>query len=558
MTKRIMALILSAVMSVGVLTGCSTDKSSADNGGNDKKSESKFKRTDKTLRLASSVSYAGIFNPVLAMDNYDRGVCEYIFESLVEINPNYEAEPMLAKSWVVSDDSKSVTFNLRDDVKWHDGVKFTANDVKFTFEFMSHPEHTSFYVSNLTPIVGYEEYKAGKADSVSGIEVLDDYTLKITTKEVFGPLLVKLGNMIKIMPKHIWENVNVAKASEETELIRNPIGTGPFKMKEFTPDQHVILDKNSEHWSGDPKIDSVVIKIMNAETIQAAALNGELDITGVPTNEDDLKSFKDAGFVTKEVFVNAFQHVSLNHKLPVFADKRVRHALTYAVNRQGIVDSVLNGYGEVANSPYPSFIWSYPGDDKLNKYEYNPEKAKKILTEEVGWTLKDGVMYNEKNEPVKFKLLCPTGNKPRELCAPIIQENLKAIGIEIEIEMMELPTMAAQMDTWEYDMALIGNSTEKDPDAKHFYHSAYIDKVQNRAAYSNPKVDELLDQGLKYVEVEKRKPYYQEFAQVLNEDMPTLMLYHWSSITALAPDLKGVTPSAVSSTYNLKNWYFEE
>jgi len=449
---------------------------------------------------------------------------------------------------------------LRKNAKWHDGTLFTAEDVKFSYEYVAHKDYPGPHASVIAAIDGYEEMKEGKVDTLKGVEIIDDYTVKITTKEVYAPFLGKLCFWVKIIPKHIWGKVEVADSLNATDLLKHPIGTGPFKLEEFVTDRYSLLVKNEEYWDGEPKIDKLIIQLVNPETAQAQILNKELDVIILDSiNPDDAKVYTDAGLEIEEIYRNQYDALMPNCRNPLIGQKLVRQALTYAINRQGIVDSLLYGHGVVANTIYAPSHGAYPGKDKLNAYEYNPEKAIEILTKEVGWVYKNNKMYAD-GEPVKFRLMYSTGNKLRELMAPVIQENFKKIGIELELQLMEFATMAANLtgkadDSFEF--VLMNNTLDDEPDIKRLLHTKYVLNGPNFSRYSNPKMDALFEEGIKYIDSEIRMPIYHEIAILINEEMPIIFIFN-SCIGLVKPsNLKGIIITPSSYAYNAHNWNFE-
>ncbi|WP_025642654.1 ABC transporter substrate-binding protein [Schnuerera ultunensis] len=558
--KKLLSVFLVALLIFSFVTGCSVDEQKEISSDQEDNQENMEADGEKILRRASLSAPSGVFNPLLNNDDYNAYVTDLIYENLVTLTPDLEFEPVLAEEWELSEDARSITFHLRKGVKWHDGEPFTAEDVKFTYEFIANPKYPGAYSSYINAIEGYEARKSGQADELTGVEVIDKHTVKITTSEVYAPFLEKICFWIRIIPKHIWGEVDIEKANESTELLRNPIGTGPFKFTEFSPDRYTIVEKNTDYWDGEAKLDKIILQVVNPETAQAQMLNGELDYLPLTTLEpDNIKMYEDAGFVVEEFKYNAYQNMIINNQNPVLNNKWVRQALAYGIDRQGIVDSILYGYGNVANQIYPTHFWPYPGDDQINHYEYNPEKAIELLTEKAGWEYKDGKMYIDSN-PAKFTLIYPSGNKARELSAPVIQENLKNIGIEIELQMMEFATMAAQVEEPSpdaFDFALMGHGIGADADVRTFLHTDFIFNGANYCRYSNEELDKLLEEGMKYLDIEKRKPIYAEVAKIVNEEMPTLYLYNYSSAIAIVPNLKGIRPHAFTSAYNAVNWDLE-
>lgn len=484
----------------------------------------------------------------------DVNITDLIYEPLVRLTLNNELEGLLAESWDISEDQKTVTFHLREGVKWHDGVDFTAEDVKFTFESNATEGYIGSYAAGAKQILGYEDFAAGRTDSLEGIKIIDDYTISITTANVYGAFFMNIGEQISIVPKHKWESIPATERQDATEALRSPIGTGPYKFKEFVVDQYIELEKNEEYWGGCPNIDGIIFKYMSQETAQAAVLNGEADMYQISSmNPDDLQVLMDAGCSIQELWWTSIQYVILNNENPLLANQDVRHALAYAMNRQGMAENIYSGYGMVENSPYITNQWGAPDPADLNPYEYDPEKAIDILTNTVGWEFKDGVMYAD-GKPVSFRLYCPTGNTNRERMAIVIQQNLKDIGITIDIQTMEMTTQKDLLLAGDYDMGMMGNGSQ-DPDMTWLYGSS---SNSNYHRYYDEKIDEMLAEALLYIDQSMREPIYQEFAIYVNEVLPMIPLVSWCDGLLVPPGLEGVKAedAAYFTWYDVQNWKF--
>ena len=562
MSKKLLALLLVFVMVFSIaLVGCGeTDEvidQGEDNekpdGGNDGQKEDKY---GGTLRRAIWSAPPGVLHPSLYDDTYDAFILELVYDGMLSLNPDMEYESAMAERWEISDDSKSVTFYLRDGLKWHDGKPVTTEDVAFTFEFIAHKDYKGPRYSNIIAILGVEEYNSGEADSISGIEIIDEKTVKITTKEVYAPFFQDIGTRA-IIPKHIWSQVEIGKAKEETELLRNPIGSGPFKMKRFVPDQYAELTAYDDYWDGRPYLDTFIIQVANQDTAQAQIVNGEIDFMDISSmNNDDISFLEDGGIVVQQFPSRGYQHCGVNNRLELFSDTRVRQAFAHAINRQAMVDDLMDGYGSVCNVPLPPGHWAYPDD--VNEYEFNPDKAIELL-EQVGWEYRDGTMYRD-GEPVKLSLKYPTGNKVRENSAPLIQQNLADIGIELELLLMEFGTLLDEViDKHEFEMYLMGWGLSPDPDARGIWHSNVSNLGGwNSVGFVNDRNDELMEEGVKYLDIEKRKGIYEEWAQLMNEEMPSIFLYSMNLGFALNPKLKGTQMHTFGQYYKVNKWYLEK
>ena len=558
--QKITAILMAVSFAAAALSGCNTDpdagSSTQTSGGStaaESTGENSSESSEKIVRIGTISSPSGIFNPLYSSDDWTGYVVSLVYEPLLSIDEKAEYKGDLAKSWEISQDSKTVTFHLVDNAKWTDGEPFTAEDVKFTLEFMSDPEYTGLNSTYVSPIAGYEDYHSGKADTLSGVNVVDDHTVEITTTDVYASFLEKIGRSLRIIPEHIWKDVDVATADQNTDLLQNPVGLGPFEVTEYVPDQYTVLKKNADYFKGEPKLDEIVVQVINADTVQAQVLNGEIDVLRLESsNPDDLDEYKNAGVQVFNTRLNAFQHMVPNFNNKYLADKTVRQALAHAINRQGIVDSQLYGYGAVANTLYTEGFWAYPGADKLDTYDYDPEKAKELLTGD-GFSYKGDKLYDADGNQVTFRLIYPSGNKAREGAAAVIQQNLGEIGIDVDLQLMEFAAMSAQIQKHDdsYDLALIGNGFGADADVTQLVGTG---GTNNHSGYSSDEMDELLAKGVSYIDNETRQPIYEEIAKLANEDLPTIYLYNWDRFTVVNSKVKNVSVTPYSFYDGVENW----
>ncbi|HEK5068199.1 TPA: ABC transporter substrate-binding protein, partial [Clostridioides difficile] len=313
--------VLSLVMILSLMAGCSS--------GGDKDKKADTPKDGKVLVYGSN-DYTSI-NPAL----YEHGeINSLIFNGLTAHDENNKVVPCLAKDWKFDEATNTYTFNLRDDVKWHDGEKFTANDVKFTIETIMNPDNASEIASN------YED--------ITKIDVVNDNTIKITLKAPNTAMLDYLT--VGVLPKHALEGKDIAT----DEFNQKPIGTGPFKLEKWDKGQSITLVKNSDYFVKEPGLDKVVFKIVPDDKAKAMQLkSGELDLAQITPKdmsnfEKDEKNFKVNIMKTAD-----YRGILYNFNSKFFKDKKAKglpNALSYAIDRKAIVDSVLLGHGVPAYS----------------------------------------------------------------------------------------------------------------------------------------------------------------------------------------------------------------
>lgn len=550
--KSKLLISLSAIaVSMMVFVGCGSSSAELPS---DSSSGTSSDASTSLLRYALTSSPKGLFNSLLSTTTNDNYVNSLVYSPLILLDENNEYQPGLAESYDISDDNTTITFHLRKDVTWHDGEPFTADDVEYTFTSMADPNYTGSRFNEISKIVGAQDYHNGKAESIEGINKIDDYTISFKYTEVYAPALSNFSQR-GIIPKHIWSKVDISNWENETELLNNPVGTGSYKFVKYEPDQYVELEKNDDYFGGAPKIEKFIFKVTNSETQISELINGDLDVISLTsTKEDDFNTLENAGMKIEEKPSANYQFLTMNSNKEFFKDKRVRQAITYAINRKDLVNSLIGNHGKILNAPLSLAGWAYP-ESGLNSYDYNVEKAKELLAE-AGWKDNNGTL---EKDGVKFEvdLMVPTGNKLREQSAPIIQQNLKDVGITVNISTMDI---ASAMDkthgTGDYDMGLLGFTLEVDPgDADRYWSSTIANASQfNFSNFINEESDKLLDNATKVMDINERKEIYAEWAKLINEEAPYVFLYSQNDIRAYNPKLQGYKYSAYSVFLDVQNW----
>lgn len=510
-------------------------------------------------------SEPGNLNPLIFPTTYDTNVQELVFARLLRPTSDLSFEPDLAESWEFSDDQRTLTFTLRNGLTWHDGEALTAADVAFTLTSLADPSYDGGSYADVSVIEGAEAYHAGEADSVSGVEVLDDRTIDITTSEAFAPVLANLAGIF-ILPEHIYGQVDIARWQQDATN-REPVGAGPFEFVQWRQGELIELAANQDYYAGRPCLDRVIIRFGDQDTMLAAMLSGEVDVAQVPINSV-------AGVEGREdiqlnvVDTLSFQYLGFNLRNPALADDAVRQAIAHAINRQALVDGLLRGYGRTLDTIFPTNHWSYP--EGLEPITYDPELANQLL-EDAGWTLENGVRTKD-GKTLSFSLYLPTGNLVRERSAPIIQANLRQIGIDVELQSMDFATLVTHLlpkdaqgtpravTTDDFDMFLLGFGIERDPDE---YYSYFVEAGLPPNGYNftgsvNPEAETLLREGRTTLEVAAREAPYHTFAKLMRAELPWIPLYQAQDLYASSARLKGFSPDIRGVNPNAARWWIDE
>lgn len=565
MKKKLICVLLCATMAVTMLSGCGTKKQETVNSEAEttkQESENSDSKGNDTIVYSMDTAPSGVFNPLISDTAYDDAVNSAVYASLMTVNENSELEEYLADSYEVSDDQKVITYHLKD-ATWHDGETVMAEDVAFAFTSLADANYTGGNYGDVESIKGAKAYHDGEADSIEGIKVIDEKTIEITFEKIYAPAITNLGTKA-IIPKHIWEGKDIATWDTQTELLNAPIGCGPYKLTEYKSGQYVKFAAAKDFFLGEPKTANLIYQVVNADTLQAEFENGSINIATVnDLTTADIDALKAEGLEVASYSNYMYQYMGINLRLEIFRDVNVRQAMMYALDRQAMVDKLLEGRGQVVNAPMLPMLWSYPAESDLNSYDYNVEKAKELL-KTAGWEDTDGDGVLDKNgEKFSLTLDCPTGSSKRETTAVLIQEALKQVGIEVEIVSMDFPALMEKVvSNHDFDLYMMGNTLSLDPDPKPYWHSDAVSNepgVQgyNIVGYVNPSVDELIQEGNATLNQEERTKIYNEFGKTLNEDVAQVYLYNQDIEHAYNSNLEGYKPSTFNEFYNMHNWVIE-
>lgn len=560
MKKKIISIITAAVLSLTMLVGCGA-KGSSDESSSGAQEQSTSK--DKIV-YALDTAPTGVFNPLLSSTRYDGNVNSIVYASLMDVDDKGDLKNYLAEDYSISEDQKIITFKLKSNAKWHDGKPVTAEDMAFTLQSMANGKYTGNNYDDVEKIKGAKAYHEGKSDSIEGIKVEDDTTITIEFEEAYAPALTNLSTL-GIIPKHIWSQIPIENWEKETAALNNPVGCGPYKVTKFESGQYVEFEAAEDFFEGKPKTSKLIFKVVNPDTIQAELKSGNIDIASVKDmRKSDIEGLKTEGLKSVEFSDFMFQYMGINLRLPIFQDVKVRQAFMYAIDRNLMVDKLLEGRGEVVNTPMLPNRWGYPKASDIKDYAFNIDTAKNLL-KEAGWEDRnnDGVVENAAGEKMHLTLKCPVGSKTREQSAVIIQESLKQIGVEIEVLTMEFSTLMDEVvSNHEFDLYMMGNTLSLDPDPKPFWHSSAATDEKgvegyNIVSYKNDKVDELIEKGLSTLNQEERQGYYEEIGKILNEDVAQVYLFLQKNEMMYNGKLKGYEPSTFNNFNNVHNWVIE-
>ncbi len=489
--------------------------------------------------VVGSIGDASNLIPLLATDSSSHQIAGLVYNGLVRYDKDLKLEGELARSWEVSPDGLTITFHLRHGVRWHDGKPFTAADVMFTYQLIIDPKTPTAY--------------AGDFQQVKEARVIDPYTFQVTYRQPFAPALSSWG--LAILPRHLLTGREITKSP----LARHPVGTGPYKFSRWKTGEKIELVVNEDYFEGRPYIDRYRYRIIpDTATMFLELKAGNLDwMSLTPIQYDRQTSGKKfAGRFNKYRYLSfSYTYLGYNLKDPLFQDRRVRQAFSYAINKEEIIAGVLLGHGRVATGPYKPDTWFYHQPD--TRYPYDPEKARELLRQ-AGWRDRDGDgLLDKDGKPFIFTVMTNQGNTLRAQTAEIIQRRLREIGIQMKIRIVEWSAFINEfIDKKKFTAVILGWTTGQDPDVYDIWHSSKTGpKELNFISFANPEVDRLLEQGRHTFDRAKRREYYRRFQEILAEEQPYTFLYVPESLPIIAARFHGIKPAPAGISYNFIKWY---
>jgi peptide/nickel transport system substrate-binding protein len=487
------------------------------------------------------VGYPRQINPLLAhYGTAERDLCALIFSGLTRAQANGDILPDLAQAWEISEDTQTYTFYLRQDVRWHDGMPFTARDVAFTVELIQ----SSDFVGPPELIAAWQDVK---------IELLDTYTMIFQLPQAYAPFLEQ--TTLSILPAHVLYGIPPAELSRHN-FNQQPIGTGPFRLEKLTT-EYARLVPHAQYYGPRPYLNTLEFRFYpDAATALAAYERGE--VMGVdripPTLLSRAASQQHLNLFTSPL--SGYTMVVLNNRRPVFADGRVRQALIYALDRQALIDRWLNGQGIIAHTPVMPGHWAYEPD--VQQYHQDVSQARKLLTR-VKRQAPDTPRRNVRhNWSLTFTLLTDDDAIHQQL-ATDLAEQWSHLGARVTVQVVPATVRDSYLNSYQFDAVLLEIALSADPDAYPWWHSTQAQGGQNLAGFSSFAADDALQQARLVTERSKRWAFYSSFQQVFATQVPAILLYYPVHIYGVDQRLKNVQQGPLLEPShrfrNIHRWY---
>lgn len=536
--RRISRFLAFALAGALLLSACSSGKSKAPQG------EAQGQAASGGQLVIGVGGDASFLNPVVASDGASYKYNWMIFDGLVELDENLKIKPLLAESWEPSPDGLSYTFKLRKDAKWHDGKPVTADDVAFTFYKLLDPTTQTQNRAFFDALVGFPELTDAKSPTKpeelakKPIEVVDPHTVKFNLRYPYAPFLsVLVSPRGGIVPKHVLDGKDVNK----DPFNQKPIGSGPFKVVEWKKDNRLVLESNKDYFLGAPKLDRIIVRVIPDPVVRLQELkSGGIDLADAPPLDEVAQFKNDPAYQVITASTPSYHYFGMMMDNPLFTDKRVRQAISHAIDFDVIVKKVLQGYAAQATGPWPPGSWA--NNPNVKPYPYDVETAKRLLAE-AGWKPgPDGVLVKD-GKKFEFAVKGDQGSENVKDSTVIIQQQLAKVGIKMNITLVDWPTFVKQLFASEWETVLVSWTSHPDPDpfAYTVFHSSQT-KNRNFAHYVNKEVDDLLTKARQTTDLEQRKANYWKIQEILREDANYVWGYYPQEVYIARSQFKGIKP----------------
>jgi peptide/nickel transport system substrate-binding protein len=513
-------------------------------------------------------------NPLLIQLSMSREVCTLLYPSLVK--PTYDKEkgeitflPNTAKSWEFSVDGKKATFHLHSNAVWDDGVKVTSRDFKYSYALYKNPKIASSRQHYLNDMLLLPD---GTADIEHAVETPDDSTLVLHFSKPMAQEIV-LDHFNDLMP--VAEHIFKAYSADEirTKAAEIPVvGAGPFKVKRWARQEKLELVSNPSSRLPRPAIiKNMVFLVVPEYTTRLAMLkSGQIDamISAGGINPKDMKELaKSSPSITikpvKNRFFDSIVWLNIdgdvwrkNGKVvpnAMFGDKRVRQALTLAIDRQSIIDGFMGPDHAIIVNTSLSPAYKEITDTSLDPYHYNPQKASALLRE-AGWTPGPDGILQKNGKKFLFELAAPVGNPRRNYAATIIQQNLREIGIECRLKFDESLIFNKNQNEFRYDAALSGMAAETLPFQLVIWGSDFARRPFNSSAFQNKELDTIIAELSRPLPKDRNQTLWKSYQKILHEEQPRTFLYYYDELEGINKRIKNADINLISTLYNAWEW----
>ena len=531
------SLLLAAAVTMG-LTACggqstTTETTAAPASGETTETEASASG-EKVITAAISTAWDTMM-PLNTTSNYTRMICDQIYDRLTQSKADGSIEGRLAESWTVNEDSSAVTFKLHENAVWSDGEPVTADDVVFSYQMYSDPQVEAKSRYHLQYIAGVDDSGAELSEDSIEVTADDTYTVTFNLKtSMYADTFLQDIDTVYIIPKHIFEGKTAEEINAPT-LWANPVGSGPFIYDSEINGERMEFVKNPNYYLGAPKIDRLILRVTDSASMLAGLINGDLDMIGYGSIliDDWELANQQENLVTESIPTTSYTTMIFNTAKP-YMTQEVRQALSMAINRDVLIQAILQGEGEAVVTPISSVSPYY--NENIEVW-YDPDKAKSML-EEAGFPFDQTLVF-----------YISSGSSATERTAALIAQDLQKIGVKVRIEQVDFATLMNNMLDGQHDLGLIGSGGTLDPSESR--EMIYPGSSVNFCQLTDTELSDIIDEGNSKLTFEERKPYFDEYQEMIVERSPMAYLYTKNTLTAYNKRVTGLN----NADFNALNWY---
>ncbi len=488
-----------------------------------------------SLRVAAG-SEPDVLNSLITTSGYSSRILALVNDGLVSMNERLEWEPDLAQSWTWSQDGLTLTFHLRKGVQWSDGEDFSAYDVQRSYELYVDPRISSSRRSNFNDI---ESFTA-----------LDSQTVEVRFTHRNRDQLFNAN--LSLFPAHVVDRLDPNQV-QSWPINRHPIGLGPYQLKSWEAGTRIVLERNPHYFGPKPYLDEIIFEFTPEQAVRLLRLEaGEVDMVENIAPKDEGRLRKSTPWIKiYPISGRMFGYLNYNVRRPFLSDARVRRAISHGIDRRAFTENLMFGRAQPAASIIvPALAWAH--DANLAPDAYDPALSARLL-QEAGFADTDGDGVVEKDgKPFQIEITTRTGDPVRENGALILQENLSRIGIRVKLRLMEYSAALSEVRAGRYDVYYghFGSRMSVDPTML-----VCTGGAVNYGGYSNPEMDELVEQGLAEMDTDAARVIWYRFQELCAKEQPWTMLYYYDALVGIQTAFQDCTPNNLSPFYGIEKWW---
>jgi peptide/nickel transport system substrate-binding protein len=537
-----MSMIIAAIM---MLVACGEELPDMSESAQTEGTEFEVDANEENTLMIGMTNAPDSFNPLDSPGVAGRWAQRFMYDSILDMPTETEFEPRLGS--LETEDNQTFMITVMDDAYWSDGEPITAHDVAFTLNTIADPEVGSALAANVSMIEGTNSQgvREDEYDELSGIEVLDENRLEIRTKQPVDEAYISefLGFHILIVPKHVFQDIPKNEIAMSEAATIPSVVSGPYEFVEYQEEDYLHLRANENYYLGTAQIEEIYLRVMSGTSLLTEFQAGNLHMAagggiGMVSHQDISLLEEIEGLSVEESPSMNIHYMLINTTDSRFEDPRVRQAFAYAINKESIVENLMDNRAEVIPALYtPTSPYKH---ETLDPYPYDPIKAQQLLEEA------------EFNFEEEITLVVPTGNVIREQAGDLIEQWLTEVGLTVSQQNYDFTTWLSMAREQEYDIGLMGSEMRVDPN---IHNNIGSGGSNNNMGYENSEVDRLLQEGNARTSFEERYPIYEELQELFYEEMPLIPLYSDSQFSVKVDYLEGgMNDYWTGSLHDIHEW----